>query len=85
MNSLSKFGKAKVSMWNSQYKVNGIPSGNLFLKVIIQENRLDTNATTSSIRTQLSSLDAYIVTIGCYVTNFNAHIKLLLAGLSAGG
>ena len=36
MNSLSKFGKYKVSVPNSQYKVNGLPSGNLWLKFIIR-------------------------------------------------
>ena len=46
---------------------------------------LDTNATTAFIRTQLSSLDAYIGTIGCDITKFNVHVKNLLAGLSARG
>ena len=35
MDFLSKVGKAKVSVWNSQYKFNGLPSVNIFLKVII--------------------------------------------------
>ena len=45
----------------------------------------NTNATTTSIKTQLISLDAYIGTIGCDITMFSAHVKLLLAGLSARG
>ena len=53
INSFSKVGNAKVSMWKSQYKVNVLPLGNLFIKVIIREIQLDTNATTTSIRTQL--------------------------------
>ena len=53
------------------------------LKVIIWESHIDTNAKTTSIRTQLSSLDAYIGTIGCDIKNFNAYIKLSLVGLSA--
>ena len=83
MNSVSKVWKAKVSVWKSQYKVNGIPSGNLLLKVIILESHFYTNATTTTIRTQLISLEAYIGTIGCAITSFNVHVKLLLAGLSA--
>ena len=74
MNYLSKVGKAKVSVWNSQYKVNGLLSGNLLLKVIIWECHIDTNATTTSSRTQLSSLDAYTGIIGFYSTKFNAHV-----------
>ena len=72
-------------MWNIQYKVNVLPSGNLLLKLIIWEIHLDTNATTTSIRTQLSSLDAYIGTIWCDITKFNAHVNFLLAGLSERG
>ena len=45
MNSVSKVGKAKVSVWNSQYKVNRPPSGNLFLKLIIRKSHLYTTAT----------------------------------------
>ena len=82
---LSKVGKDKVSVWNSQYKVNIIPLGNLLLKVIIREIHLDTNRTTTSIRTKLSALDAYISIIGCNITKFNTHVKLVLAGLSARG
>ena len=85
MNPLSKIGKDKVSVWNSQYKVNILPSGNLLLEFIIWEIHLDTNATTTSIRTQLSSLDAYIENIGCNITKFNAHVELLLSGLSERG
>ena len=55
MNSVSKVGKAKASKWNIQYIVNGIPSVNILLKVIIRGIHLDTNAKTTSIRTQLRS------------------------------
>ena len=83
INSLSKVGKAKVFVWNSQYKFNRLPSGNILLKVIIRESHFDTNVTTTSIRTQMSSLDAYIGSIWCDITKFSAHVKLLLAGLYA--
>ena len=85
VDSLFKVAKAKVSIRNSQYKVNRITVGNLLLKFIIREIHIDTNASMASIRTQLRSLDAYIGTIGCNITKFNAYIKLLLAGLSARG
>ena len=50
INSISDVGKYKVSVWNSQYKVDEIPLRNLLLKVIIRESHLDTNVTTTSIR-----------------------------------
>jgi hypothetical protein len=85
MNSISKTGKDKVTIWAEQHAVQGLSSGNLLLKIIIRESQLDTNATTSSIRTKLASLDLYIVTIGCNITKFNGHVKLLTDQLSARG
>ena len=83
--SLSKAGKTKVMVWEDQYKINGRPSGNLLLKIIIRESHLDSNATTTSIRNQLSSLDIFITTVGCDITKFNAHVRLLLEGLASRG
>ena len=85
MSSLSKVGRTKVMIWEKQYKINDRASGNLLLKVIIRESHLDGNATTTVIRTKLSSLDTFINTIGCDITKFNAHVQLLLEGLSARG
>eukprot|EP00978_Attheya_sp_CCMP212_P011208 scaffold27538_cov54-Attheya_sp.AAC.2 len=53
------------------YTVNGIPSGPLFLKVIIKKAYIDNRATTAHVRTSLSCLDTYILTIDC-------NIKLLV-------
>ena len=71
VNSISKTGKDKVTIWMDQYEVSGKPSGNLLLKLIIRESHLNTNATTSSIRTKLASLDVYILKIGCNIRKFN--------------
>ena len=85
MSSLSKQGKTKIMVWEQQYKINGFASGNLLLKIIIRESHLDSNATTTVIRRQLSSLDTYINTIGCDITKFNGYVQKLLEGLSARG
>ena len=52
---------------------------------IIRESHLDTNATTNSIRTQLSNLDEYITTIGWCIIKFNEHVKRVLEQLKAHG
>jgi hypothetical protein len=85
MNSISKTAKDKVTIWAEQYTVLGRMSGNALLKLIIRESHLDTNATTSTIRTKLASLDEYILTIGCNITKFNGYVKLLIDGLAARG
>ena len=63
--SLSKVVRMKVAIWEDKYKIKGKPSENLLLKIIIRESHLDSNATTTSIRNQLSSLDHFIMTVGC--------------------
>ena len=85
MSSLSKAGKSKLVIWEDQYTIDHVKSGNLLLKTIIRESHLDSNATTTSIRTQLSSLDTYIATIDSNVTKFNAHVQLVLNGLKSRG
>ena len=81
--SLSKAGRTKVMVWEYQYKIKGRPSGNILLKIIIRESHLNSNATNTSIRNQLSSLDHFITTVGCNITKFNAHVQLLIEGLSS--
>jgi hypothetical protein len=85
MNSISKEGKEKILIWEDEYHIDGYKSGTLLLKVIIRESHIDTNATTSNIRTKLSSLDTYIHTIGQDITKFNAYVKLLVGSLLARG
>ena len=85
MSALSKAGKSKVVIWEEQYTIDHVKSENLLLKTIIRESHLDLNATTTSIRSQLSSLDTYIATIDSNVTKFNAHVQLLLNGLKSRG
>jgi hypothetical protein len=89
MNALSEEGKSKILIWEAQYMVTiesgSYQSGNLLLKVIIRESHLDTNATSSSIRTKLSSLDNYIGEIGSDITKFNQYVMVLIDGLRARG
>ena len=85
MNSISREGKNKILIWKKQYTVGALSSGNLLLKIIIRESHLDTNATTASIRKKLSSLDDYILTIGCDITRFNGYVRLLIDSLAARG
>ncbi len=85
MKSISKEGKSKITIWKNQYHINGKPSGNLLLKVIIRESHLDTNATISTIRTNLSNLDTCMLKIGGDITKFNTCVKELIESLHARG
>ena len=84
-NSLSKEGKNKISVCRPEYEIGGVTSGVAFLKVIIRESYIDTNATTAHIRTQLSSLDTYLPTVGHDIGKMNIHVKNLIGALTARG
>ena len=85
MNSLSPEAKAKINIWRDDYWVNGNPSGNLLVKVVIRECHLDTNATIASIRQRLASLDTYLPTIDYDIGKLNMYVKTLLDQLAARG
>ena len=87
MASLTSEAKKKVMIWADQYQVEidgaKYNSGVALLKIVIRESHLDTNATANQIRTKLSTLDTYIITIDSNIGNFNQYVKLLIQSLSA--
>ena len=85
MNTLSKDGKRKITIWRNEYVIGGGYSGICLLKIIIREGHLDTNATTSMIRIKLSNLDTYIHTVGNDITKFNGYVRMLQDTLRARG
>ena len=85
MNSISREGRAKITIWKNDYMVNGYPSGNLLLKVLMRECHLDTNATSGGIGEKLSSLDEYLPKVGYDVLKFNMYVKNLVIQLKARG
>jgi hypothetical protein len=86
-NSLTTEGLAKVRINEVEYMHGNppLPSGLLFLKIVIRESYLDSNATSSMIRIQLSNLDTYIVQAGNDINKFNKHVQALLEALNARG
>ena len=85
MNSLSIQGLQRVQVWKAQYQVNSQDSGGCLLKVIIRESYLDSNATISTLRSNISSLDNYIRDNGSDLVAFNAYVQSQIDGLSARG
>lgn len=83
--TLSKVGRDKVTLHSKDYIVNGLESGILFLKIIVRESMIDTNATTSTIRDQLIDLHAYLAQVGFDISKMNQHAQMLLEALRARG
>lgn len=93
MASLSVTAMAKVDIWKEQFNhvvnengSNKIINGGLSLiKVIIRETGLETNASISTLREELSRLDEYALTVKGDVEQINAKAKQIVDGLSARG
>ncbi len=60
-----------------------IPSAILLLKTIIEESSIQTNATTSTIRTRLASLAEYMKQIGSDIPKFNQYVEENINALAA--
>lgn len=83
MNTLSLRSKAKVQAKQDQYIRDSHRHGLSLLKVILGESHLDTNATTSALRTQITQLHEYIHEVNCDISMFNKYVQRLLDGLSS--
>jgi len=83
--SLTDEARATINLHESEYNINGKPSGPLLLKVIIRESHNDTNATVKFIRERLSSLDTYMTTVDSDITKFNQHVQSNIIALHARG
>jgi len=87
MNSLSSSGKAKLNIHDKQYLIGEPPieSGLCLLKILIRESHLDSNATSSMIRTKLSNLDEYLTETNNDILKFNNHVRMLIDSLTTRG
>ena len=82
---MTQEGKAKINIWRKMYTINRYFSGLLLFKMIIRESSLDSNTTVTSLRTQLSNLDKYMVMCRYNIIKFCARVQLLLGGIQAQG
>lgn len=71
MNSITKEAKYVITIWSDNYHINGIPSGNLLIRIIIRESHIDTHATKGAICTKLRNLDVYMATVNSDIAAFN--------------
>jgi hypothetical protein len=66
----------------NEYTIDGEPSVNLLLKLIIRESSLDSNASSTIIRTNLSKSDEYMPVIK---KKFNTYVDTQIHALTARG
>ena len=82
-NSLTPEAERKILAEREQYHINGIPSGLLLFKLLMQKAIIDTWATSSLMRGNLSNLDSYMLTVKSDIEEFNQYVKLNYQGLQA--
>ena len=85
MKSISRVGRNKITGFCNQYTINGTACSILSLKIIVCESYIDTNATTTYIRDQLSSLDTFLPTVDYDIGKMNLHVQALVEALNARG
>jgi hypothetical protein len=83
--SLSDAGKLKIPSEADQWKANGVENGLMLFKYIMQKAVVDTRATSSFFRENLTSLDSYITTIDSNIELFNQYVHVNQDGLRARG
>ena len=84
-NSLTAEAERKILAERDLYHINGQPSGPLLFKLLMQKAIIDTWATSSLMRENLSNLDSYMTTVKSDIEEFNRYVKLNYQGLQARG
>ena len=77
--------ECKILAERNQYHINGIPSGPLLFKLLMQKAIINTWATTSLMRENLSNLDSYMTNVKSDVEEFNRYVKRNHQGLQTRG
>ena len=81
MNSLSATGRAKITPHQLDYTDGDNRHGVALLKIIIGVSGIDTQATVSHLRAQLTGLADYMTKVDSDVLKFNQHVQTLLIEL----
>ena len=85
VNSLTEAARIKIAPDSDQYTINGVRCGPLLYRYMMAKASIDTRATLSFIRENISNLDTYITTVSSNITTFNEYVKRQRLSLSARG
>lgn len=85
VNSLTESARVKIAPDSEQYTINGVRCGPLLYRYIMAKATIDTRATLSFIRENISNLDSYITTVSSNITTFNEYVKRQRLSLTARG
>ena len=85
--SLTSEALNRMMLCEHDFMVKGNVSGVLFVKVLLRESHIDSNATIAALRLEMSSasLAAYLRDVGGDIVKFQAHVANLVSQLAARG
>eukprot|EP00957_Ditylum_brightwellii_P047266 3590222-Ditylum_brightwellii.AAC.1 len=84
-NSLVETAKLKILAKTTEYIVNSHPSRELLFKILMKKAVMDTQATASHLRENLTNLDNDMSAINSNIHLFNQHVKSNQEGIKAQG
>eukprot|EP00957_Ditylum_brightwellii_P146753 11172465-Ditylum_brightwellii.AAC.1 len=74
-NSLPKTATLKILAESQSYTIGGNPVGELLFKLLTSKEVMDTRATASHLRENITNLDAYMVMVNNNIDLFNQYVK----------
>ena len=75
MASITEEANVKVLTETDKFIINGIPDGPCLFKYLVDVVNIDTRATVTHIRTNLSNLDSQISALNFDIAKFNLYVK----------
>ena len=75
MASITEEANVKVLTETGKFIINGIPDGPSLFKYLVDAVNIDTRATVTNIRTNLSNLDSQISALNFDIEKFNLYVK----------
>ena len=85
MSTLTSKGKNQIMLRQRDYTIGDQASGTCLLKVIIQESYVDSNATVSVLRQNLTNLASYMQKVDSDIVEFNNYVDTQVEALAARG
>ena len=85
MCSLTPEAYSKMLAEAPNYHIAGVPCGMLLVKLLLRKAIVDTRATSTMFRENLSGLDSYVASVNSDVSKINQYVKLNYEGLKARG
>ena len=81
--SLTNDGHIKIVKESDRCRANRIAIGTLYFKLLMTKAVLDTRATASHLRENLTSLESYMASVNSNLELFNLHVKGNIQGIKA--